>query len=148
MISRDLENLLLSYIGVKGKLFIGEEIEFDADAVGRTPVFTGDMKDAQFTELCVLSEYGVDIPNIYRWDTRYGFTAYITDTAVINTINHNIKNNDILSLHDFLYTLLINHIGTLNYIKVVDAYIGFTCDTAYNRGISDKQTEILKALGL
>lgn len=146
--SREIENLLLGLIGVEDKLFIGEELEFNQDITGRTPVFTGDLKDAHFTELYVLSNCGVDIPNIYRWDTRYGFPVYITDTAVLNTINHNLENNDILSLHDFLYTLLINHIGTLKYLKVVDTYIEITTDTAYKSGITDKQKEIVKALGL
>lgn len=142
------EHLLLGSIGVEDKLFIGDEVTFDEDITVSNPVIVGDLKDFHKTELSHLTAYGVDMFNIYRWDTRYGFSVYITDVSVIKTINHNLENKDILALHDFLYTLLLNHIGTMDFIRVLDSFIEISLRESYNKGLSDKQSEIQKALGI
>lgn len=90
-----------------------------------------------------------DAKRLYRFESRFGETYYITDPEVIDRIEILLKTeNSGVDLIEYLYSLVIQKFGTIEFIVGIGHKIAEQRDEGYKQGKLAKQKEIIKVLGL
>lgn len=94
----------------------------------------------------------INAKKLYRFESRFGETYYITDEKVINQIEKILQDEDkeetSVKLVDYLYNLIIQKFGVIEFIIRIGHEIAEQRDIGYRRGKLAKQEEIRKVLGL
>jgi hypothetical protein len=90
-----------------------------------------------------------DAKRLYRFESRFGETYYITDPEVIDRIEFLLKTeNSGAELIEYLYSLVIHKFGAIEFIVRIGHKIAEQRNEGYKQGKLAKQKEIIEALGL
>jgi len=94
----------------------------------------------------------INAKKLYRFESRFGETYYISDEEVINQIETILQdeNKEKISakMVDYLYNLVIQKFGVIEFIVRIGHKIAEQCDVGYRNGKHAKQEELKKVLGL
>jgi hypothetical protein len=85
---------------------------------------------------------------LYRFNSRFGKEYNITDVQVLDHIDGLLEKGDSTELYEYLYGLVIQRFGVIEFIVDIGHVIARERDEGYMRGKKQKQKEIREALGL
>ncbi|WP_336761528.1 hypothetical protein [Paenibacillus sp. USHLN196] len=86
---------------------------------------------------------------LYRFESRFNETYYITEPEVIDVIENLLKIEDCgVEMVEYLYSLVIRKFGAIEFITMIGHKISEQRNEGYLQGKAAKQKEIIKALGL
>ncbi|MBU7316080.1 hypothetical protein [Paenibacillus oleatilyticus] len=85
---------------------------------------------------------------LYKFNSRFGEEYYITDDIIITEIEKVLEFHDSSALYEYLYNLVIQKFGVLDFIEGIDHKIAHERDVRYREGKLCKQQEIREVLGI
>lgn len=85
---------------------------------------------------------------LYRFRSRFGKEYNITDEKVIERIESLLENGDTPELCEYLYNLVIERLGVIEFIKDIEHKIAQERNIGYRSGKKQMQQDMRELLGV
>ncbi|MEM4994945.1 hypothetical protein WKH56_20485 [Priestia sp. SB1] len=116
--------------------------------IGHETETSGSYYSTKFEELQIKSCGWSKGSKLYRFKSRFGQGYNITDEKAVETIESLLSKEETKELCEYLYQLVIDNFGMVDFLINVGHKIAKERDEGYRKGKQQKQREIKAVLGL